>query len=140
MHLNTSRIVCPPLLSILLVKFGPWMRTLKTRIFLVSGPHHLRDLFIRIDLPRRVIWSYVPWLRHAVLDFQIFYKNYPSFLGLLSSCQPTLNAGKYIYVQWVNGNFRLFAANGKRKRRTSVCLLQKETVNGSLFSLVANDK
>jgi hypothetical protein len=35
-----------------------------------------------------------------------------------------------------NGNFRLFAANGKRKWQTSVCLLQTETGNGSLFSLV----
>jgi hypothetical protein len=25
-----------------------------------------------------------------------------------------------------NGNFRLFAANGKRKRQTSVCLLETE--------------
>jgi hypothetical protein len=33
-----------------------------------------------------------------------------------------------------NGNFRLFAANGKRKRQTSVCFLQTEI--GSLFSLV----
>jgi hypothetical protein len=33
-------------------------------------------------------------------------------------------------------NFRLFAANGKREWQTSVCLLQTETENGSLFSLV----
>jgi hypothetical protein len=33
-----------------------------------------------------------------------------------------------------NGNFRLFAANGKWKRQTSVCLL--DTGNESLFSLV----
>jgi hypothetical protein len=35
-----------------------------------------------------------------------------------------------------NGNFRLFAANGKRKQQTSISLLQMETENGSLFSLV----
>jgi hypothetical protein len=35
-----------------------------------------------------------------------------------------------------NGNFRLFAANRKRKRQTSVCLLQTKTENGSLFPLV----
>jgi hypothetical protein len=39
-----------------------------------------------------------------------------------------------------NGNFRLFSANGKRKRQTSVCLLQTETENGHLFSRSANDK
>ncbi len=32
-----------------------------------------------------------------------------------------------------NGNFCLFAANGKQKRLTSICLLQTETENGSLF-------
>jgi hypothetical protein len=36
-----------------------------------------------------------------------------------------------------NGNFILFAAIGKRKRQTSVCLLQMETENGSLFSMVS---
>jgi hypothetical protein len=35
-----------------------------------------------------------------------------------------------------NGNFRLFSANGKRKWQTSVCLLQTETENGRLFSLI----
>jgi hypothetical protein len=35
-----------------------------------------------------------------------------------------------------NGYFRLFAANGKRKRQTSVCLLQTEIENGSSFILV----
>ncbi len=35
-----------------------------------------------------------------------------------------------------NGNLRCFAANGKRKQQTSVCLLQAETENRSLFSLV----
>jgi hypothetical protein len=35
-----------------------------------------------------------------------------------------------------NSDCRLFAANGKQKRQTSVCLLQTETENGSLFSLV----
>ncbi len=35
-----------------------------------------------------------------------------------------------------NFNIHLFAANRKRKRQTSVCLLQTETENGSLFSLV----
>jgi hypothetical protein len=34
------------------------------------------------------------------------------------------------------GNFRLFDSNGKRKRQTSFCLLQKETESGTLFSLV----
>jgi hypothetical protein len=34
------------------------------------------------------------------------------------------------------GNFRLFAANGKWKRQSFVCLLQMETENESLFSLV----
>jgi hypothetical protein len=34
-----------------------------------------------------------------------------------------------------NGNFLLFATNGKRKRKTSVCLLQTEMENGSLLSL-----
>jgi hypothetical protein len=37
-----------------------------------------------------------------------------------------------------NGNFRLFAANGKRKRQISVCFLQTEY--GSLFSLVDNNE
>ncbi len=36
-----------------------------------------------------------------------------------------------------NGNLHLFAAYRKRKRPTSVCLLQTETENGSLFSLVS---
>jgi hypothetical protein len=35
-----------------------------------------------------------------------------------------------------NDNFRLFAANGKRKPHTSVYLLQTETENGSLFFFV----
>jgi hypothetical protein len=35
-----------------------------------------------------------------------------------------------------NGLFYLFAANGKHKRQASVCLLKKETENGSLFFLV----
>jgi hypothetical protein len=37
-----------------------------------------------------------------------------------------------------NGNFHFFAANGKWKQQASVCLLQTETGNGSLFSLVGN--
>ncbi len=49
---------------------------------------------------------------------------------------------QYVYI-WTmelkeNGNFCLFAANGKRKQQTSVCFLQTE--NGSLFSLIANNK
>jgi hypothetical protein len=35
-----------------------------------------------------------------------------------------------------NGNFHLFATNGKWKQQTFVHLLQMETGNGSLFSLV----
>jgi hypothetical protein len=35
-----------------------------------------------------------------------------------------------------NGNFCLFAANRKQKWQMSVFLLQTETENGSLFSLV----
>jgi hypothetical protein len=35
-----------------------------------------------------------------------------------------------------NGNFRLFSASGKKKRKTSVCLLKTETENGNLSSLV----
>jgi hypothetical protein len=35
-----------------------------------------------------------------------------------------------------NGNFHFFTANGKRKRQTSVCLLDMETESGSLFFLV----
>jgi hypothetical protein len=35
-----------------------------------------------------------------------------------------------------NGNLRLFAVNGKRKRQTSVYLLQTDPDNESLFSLV----
>jgi hypothetical protein len=35
-----------------------------------------------------------------------------------------------------NGKFRSLSANGKWKWQTSVCLLQTETENGSLFSLV----
>ncbi len=35
-----------------------------------------------------------------------------------------------------NGNFRLFAANGKQKWPTFVCLLHRETENGSVFSIV----
>jgi hypothetical protein len=50
----------------------------------------------------------------------------------------------YIYLQKTklkeNGNFCLFAAHGKWKRKTLICLLQTETENGSLFSLVAKDK
>jgi hypothetical protein len=33
-----------------------------------------------------------------------------------------------------NGNFRLYAANGRRKWQTSVSLLQTETEKGSLLS------
>jgi hypothetical protein len=33
------------------------------------------------------------------------------------------------------GNFRLFAATGKRKRQTSIYLLQTETENGSFLFL-----
>jgi hypothetical protein len=36
-----------------------------------------------------------------------------------------------------NGNFLLFAANGKRNRQTSICLLQTEAEDRSLFSLVS---
>jgi hypothetical protein len=39
-----------------------------------------------------------------------------------------------------NGNFRLFAANEKQKRQTSVCLQQTEIENGSLFFLVGKQK
>jgi hypothetical protein len=39
-----------------------------------------------------------------------------------------------VFIFTENGNFRLFAANGKRKRKTSLCFLSTE--NGSLFSLV----
>jgi hypothetical protein len=35
-----------------------------------------------------------------------------------------------------NGDLCLFAANGKRKWQTSICLLQMEKENGSLFSFV----
>jgi hypothetical protein len=35
-----------------------------------------------------------------------------------------------------NSNFRLFAANGKRKQQTSVYLPQMEKKNRSLFSLL----
>ncbi len=35
-----------------------------------------------------------------------------------------------------NGNFSLFDANRKQKRQLSVCMLQMETENGSLFFLV----
>jgi hypothetical protein len=35
-----------------------------------------------------------------------------------------------------NGNFRLFAADGKLKQQIPVCLLQTKMENGSLFSLV----
>jgi hypothetical protein len=35
-----------------------------------------------------------------------------------------------------NDNFHLFAANGKRKQQTSVCLLLTKTENLSLFSLI----
>jgi hypothetical protein len=38
------------------------------------------------------------------------------------------------------GNFRLYAANGKRKRQTSVCLLQTETENISFFSMVGKQQ
>jgi hypothetical protein len=34
-------------------------------------------------------------------------------------------------------NFGLFAANRKRKRQTSICLLLTQTEIGSLFSLVS---
>jgi hypothetical protein len=48
----------------------------------------------------------------------------------------------YLYIRKMelteNSNFQLFAANGKRKRQTSVCLLQTETVNGRLFFFAAN--
>jgi hypothetical protein len=39
-----------------------------------------------------------------------------------------------------NGNFHLFAANKKWERQTSVCLLQTETGNGSLFSFIVKDR
>ncbi len=35
-----------------------------------------------------------------------------------------------------NGNFCLFAADGKQRWQTSVCLLQTVKQTGSLFSLV----
>jgi hypothetical protein len=35
-----------------------------------------------------------------------------------------------------NGNFHLLAANRKQRRQTSICFLQTETENGSLFSLI----
>jgi hypothetical protein len=46
-----------------------------------------------------------------------------------------------MFLQMENGtnikrNFRLFSANRKRKRQTSVYLLQMETENGCLFFLV----
>ncbi len=56
-----------------------------------------------------------------------------------SSC---LHASKFpgfrkrIIILTESGNFRLLAENGKRKWQTSVCLLQTETENRSLFSLV----
>jgi hypothetical protein len=40
----------------------------------------------------------------------------------------------------VNGIFSLFAANGKGKWQTSVCLLKTETENRNLFALVGNRK
>jgi hypothetical protein len=38
--------------------------------------------------------------------------------------------------QMEHGNFHFFAANGKQKYQTSVCLLHIEMENGNLFSLV----
>ncbi len=38
-----------------------------------------------------------------------------------------------------NGNFRLFSANGKLNWQTSICLLQMETENRCLFSLVVGN-
>jgi hypothetical protein len=37
----------------------------------------------------------------------------------------------------VSSNFRLMTASGEQKRQTSVCLLQMEIENGSLFTLVS---
>jgi hypothetical protein len=39
-----------------------------------------------------------------------------------------------------NGNFHLFATNGKRKWQTFVYSQQMEMENGSLFSWSVNDK
>jgi hypothetical protein len=39
-----------------------------------------------------------------------------------------------------NGNFHLFAANGKWKWQTSICMVQIEMGNGSLFSPVGKQK
>jgi hypothetical protein len=43
-------------------------------------------------------------------------------------------------LQMENGNFYLFAENGKQKRQTSICLLQMETEKGSSLPWWANDK
>jgi hypothetical protein len=39
-----------------------------------------------------------------------------------------------------NDSFRSFAANGKQKQQTSVRLLEMETENKSLFSMVGEQK
>jgi hypothetical protein len=55
---------------------------------------------------------------------------------------------KYIYthtdtrkpVLTENGNIRLSAANGKRERQTSLCLLQRKWKTEVCFPWLANDK
>jgi hypothetical protein len=44
----------------------------------------------------------------------------------------------FVCCKWKKetASFRLFAANRKRKQHTSMCLLQTEMENGSMFSLV----
>ncbi len=72
------------------------------------------------------------------LLFSVFHLMSP-FLHVSMSLSPfsVLHLHVSRVPQTENGNFRLFATNGKRKRQTSSCLLKTETENRSLISLVS---
>jgi hypothetical protein len=64
------------------------------------------------------------------------------FSGGSSACKRKQNQWKQripfvCCKQSENCDFHLFAANGKWKRQTPVCLLQMETENGSVYFLVS---
>ncbi len=86
---------------------------------------------------RRIAWASIfrlmsPCLHVSMSPFSMFF-----FSCLhVSSCLHVNVAMFQKYCkgkteQTENSNFPFFAANGKRKRQTSICLLQTETENGS---------
>jgi hypothetical protein len=106
-------------------------------------PHASMSQCVHVSMPPCLHLSISP-------SFYVFMSMSTSFYVSMSS-SPCLYVlmSLSLYVSGVpqtknatNGKLqlRLFSSNREQKRQTSICLLQTETENGSLFSLVGNLK